>query len=313
MHVHVKYCVMNLLFVSCLFFGYNGAIVMHCYLCHKPLHYFFTKNSYRLYRCLSCGLVETELGVPYKQFVRKFYDSGYFLGDNSACAYKNYENDKPYIVANMRSVLSRIKLFKETGTLLDVGCAYGYFVELALKNGFDAYGFDPSQYAVSKAEPEIKKRIHKGTLSDVSYQKNFFDIVTMFDVFEHFDDPIADLQKVRVLLKGDGIIMIATGDTDSLAEKILKRRWTFYIPPQHLFFFNKKTITETLNRAGFEPVTFFRIGKWLSLSYVLHLAKTSSESRFASILIPIVETLHLGSFPLYLPLGDNMVVVARKK
>jgi hypothetical protein len=98
-----------------------------------------------------------------------------------------------------------------------------------------------------------------------------------------------------------------------LAARLLKRRWTFYIPPQHLFFFNKKTITETLKRAGFEPIAFFRIGKWVSLSYALHLAKTSSESRFASILIPIVETLHLGSLPLYLPIGDNMVVVARKK
>jgi len=285
---------------------------MNCYLCQKPLQYFFTKNSYRLYRCPSCGLVETKLGIPYKQFVRKFYDRGYFLGDNGAGAYKNYEKDKPYITANMRSVLSRIRLFKQKGMLLDVGSAYGYFVELTLQNGFDAYGFDPSSHAVSHVLKEVRNRIYQHSVSEASYKKQSFDVISMLDVFEHLSDPISDLKKLRSFLKDDGIIVIATGDTGSLAARFLKRRWTFYIPPQHLFFFNKKTITETLQRAGFVPLSFFRTGKWLSLSYVLHLAKTSGESGIASSLLNIVEALRLGSSPLYLSMGDNMVVIAKK-
>jgi len=257
-------------------------------------------------------LVQTNLGKPYDQFIKKFYNAGYFTGEDGAGAYQNYRGDKSYIIKNMEAVLARIKKIKPKGKLLDVGCAYGYFVELALKNGFDAYGFDPSSHAVSHVPKEVHNRIGQHLVSEVSYKKQSFDVISILDVFEHLSDPISDIKKLRSFLKNDGIIVIATGDTGSLAARLLQRRWTFYIPPQHLFFFNKKTITETLRRAGFAPLSFFRIGKWVSLSYVLHLASTSSESALAKFLLPIVEYLGLSRIPLYLSMGDNMVVIARK-
>ncbi|KKS88428.1 MAG: Methyltransferase type 12 [Microgenomates group bacterium GW2011_GWC1_43_11] len=285
---------------------------MKCYFCRRPLTYFFTKNGYRLFRCSMCGLVQTHLGKPYTQFLKDFYTTGYFTGDDGAGAYTNYAKDKPNIVKNMGVILERIKRIKPTGTLLDAGCAYGYFVELALTNGFDAYGFDPSAFAVSQVPTVLHKRIAQHAVSEVSYKKQSFDVISMLDVFEHLADPVVDLERLHKLLKDDGIIIIATGDTDSLAAKVLKRRWTFYVPPQHLFFFNKKTITQTLDKAGFAPILFFRIGKWLSLSYMLHLAQTTGESRVAAVFEKIIDALHLGSLPLYLPMGDNMVVIARK-
>lgn len=286
---------------------------MICYLCTSRLTLFIVKNGYRIYRCPRCGLLQTELGKPYWQFLKEFYTSGYFQGDIAKGAYKDYQEDKPFIARNMHTFFSRLLRVKQKGKLLDVGCAYGYGVELALKRGFDAYGFDPSPDAIAKSTPEVKHRIREGSITDVTYPEKTFDAITLFDVFEHLSDPIADLKKLATFLKDDGVVMIATGDTGSLAAKILKRRWTFYIPPQHLFFFNRETITETLKRAGLVPVTFFRIGKWLSLSYVLHLAQTTGESRVAALLTRLTHIFHLGPLPLYLPMGDNMVVIARKK
>ncbi len=286
---------------------------MLCYFCKAPTQFFIRKNGYNLYRCPQCTLIQTDLGKPYDRFIKEFYTGGYFTGDDGAGAYKNYQKDKANIVKNMESVLMQIKKLKPNGKLLDIGCAYGYFVELAVRNGFDACGCDPSTYAVSHASPAIQKRIRHGTLSDISYKRQSFDAISMLDVFEHLADPVGNLKKVKTLLKDDGIVLIATGNTDSLAAKILKRRWTFYIPPQHLFFFNTKTISDILSASGFVPVMFFRIGKFLSLSYILHLAKTSGESSIASFLERIVEFLRIGYIPLYLPMGDNMVVIARKK
>lgn len=239
-----------------------------------------------------------------------FYQQGYFNGQESCGAYVDYGKDKPLVTRNMRAVLSRLP--KKSGKLLDVGCAYGYLVELALQRGFDAYGMDASDYAVSQAAPLIQKRLRVGTLTTVSYPEHSFDVITLFDVIEHFSDPIADLKRLRSYLKPDGCIVITTGDTNSFLAKILRKRWTFYIPPQHLFFFHKKTLVTVLHRAGFTPVHAFRIGKWVSLSYALHLAKVSSYSRLAELVIPIVKTLRLGAIPLYLPLQDNMVIIAQR-
>lgn len=235
------------------------------------------------------------------------------MGDPTRSAYVNYERDKPYIVRNMKKFLSFIKPYKTEGRLLDVGCAFGYFVELALSHGYDARGIDPSSYALRKAQLLVgKKRVSEATIEAYKQPNGSYDIITMFDVFEHLKDPLSDMRKLHRMLKNDGIILIATGDTNSIAARILKRRWTFFIPPQHIFFFNRDNATKLLNNAGFTPIFWHRVGKWVSLGYVLHLARTTGESMIASWLYQRIQHTPFMRIPLYIPMHDNMVIVARK-
>ncbi|MDP1721727.1 MAG: class I SAM-dependent methyltransferase [Candidatus Gottesmanbacteria bacterium] len=267
-----------------------------------------------LQRCTLCGHICLSMDEEYRSFVDRYYRKEYFTGDQSRAAYENYEHDKPYIQANMRKFLRLISGFKPDGKLLDVGCALGFFVELSQRQGYDAHGIDPSDYAIKKAKKLVgSSLIEKCVLSDVSKRPKSFDVVTMFDVFEHLSDPGKDLETVHALLKDDGIVVIATGDTASIFAKILGRRWTFFSPPQHIHYFNRVNMATLLRKKGFEPVLWTRIGKWLSLRYVLHLARTGGESKIAEYLYRFVNILRLGELPLYLPVRDNMVVIARKK
>lgn len=287
---------------------------MTCYLCHANAVRFFTKNEYDLYRCESCGLVQTDLKKDYEKFVGEHYAKGYYTGDPRFSAYVSYREDKPLIVRNMKKFLAKVKKVKPQGRLLDVGCAMGYFVELALKAGYDAHGFDPSAYAIDHAKKNLLNgRVTRGTAATVTYPKKSFDVVSMFDVFEHLGDPKGDLVRVHEWLADDGVLIIATGNTKSMAAKLLGRKWTFYIPPQHLFFFNRTNLTTLLRGSGFEPVAWSKVGKWLSLQYVLHLARTTGESTAARFLYDLVRLMRVGRVPLYVPMGDNMIVVARKR
>lgn len=285
---------------------------MNCYLCKSPMREFLKKNGYEIYRCPSCGLKTTRLNTDYEQFVNRFYSQGYFTGAQKYGAYANYRDDKWFIVQNMKKFLKQIKRYKSSGKLLDVGCAMGFFVELALGNGYDAYGFDPSEYAAAYAKKSVDGRVRHATIQSVHYPEKSFDVITVFDVVEHLGDPQKDLRKLSNYLKDDGILLIATGNAGSLSAKVFRRRWPFYTPPQHLFYFTKKNFETLLRQSGFTPIYWFGIGKWLSLRYVLHLARSNSESRLAKILYPLVGALRLGSFPMYLSLRDNMMVVARK-
>ncbi len=285
---------------------------MKCYLCSTPKTFFLKKNGYDIYRCPACGLGETKLTVPYERFVQDFYSKGYFTGTASHGAYSNYAQDKPYITRTMRKFVSALLAVKSSGRLLDIGCAYGYFVEMAQSAGYDAYGIDASEHAASRAKSRLNGRIQHGTVETVSFPKKRFDLITMLDVVEHLGDPVKDLLKVSGLLSDKGFVLIATGDTQSVAAKRLNRRWTFYIPPQHLFFFNRQNLTTLLQKSGLEPVYWFRVGKWLSLQYVFHLARTTGESKIAQWLYPLMEKLPIGRIPLYLSMQDNMVVIARK-
>lgn len=277
------------------------------------MKFFIEKNGYTLYKCTSCGLVRTDLNRKYEEFVEEHYNRGYFTGDPTRSAYINYKDDKKFIVKNMEKFLRELRKYKPKGKLLDVGCALGFFVELTLKHGYDSYGFDPSSYAAAEAKKLVEpSRIKQGTIGSVSYPKKYFDVITLFDVFEHLGDPLKDMQKLSKFLKDDGVFVIATGNTNSVMAKVLKRRWTFYIPPQHLFFFNKHTMTDLLKKCSLVPVEWFKIGKWLSLRYVLHLARTTGESKIARGLYVLMSKLKAEHAPLYLPVGDNMVTIVRK-
>lgn len=296
-----------------------------CYLCRKPTQLFLHKNGYDVYACSACGLKSTTLTVPYAQFIKEFYTAGYFTQHHSDGAgftgvsfhgaYSNYAADKPYIKRTMgKFIAALIAIHPPPARLLDIGCAYGYFVEMALAAGYDAYGIDPSSHAATRAKQRLNVRIQEGTIGSVKFPRDIrFGIITMLDVVEHLADPRTDLRHVSRLLTDDGRVLIATGDTESRAAKLLGRRWTFYIPPQHLFFFNRKNFTTLLLESGLEPVRWFRVGKWLSLQYIFHLARTTGESGFAKWLYPLMEALPLGRIPVYLAMGDNMVVIAKKK
>lgn len=284
-----------------------------CYLCHSQTEFFLKKQGYKLYKCPSCGLITTEFHRNYLSFVQKFYSKGYFTGDPKYSAFSGYEKDKVCITRNLNKVLQKVRPYVPAqAKLLDAGCAMGYMVELAQSYGYKGYGFDPSTYALSRASASVSKYLKQATIDSASYPKHYFDVVTMTDIIEHVSDPIKNLKKIRNFLKPKGIVVIATGDTESLAAKILRKRWTFFIPPQHLIFMSKKNLKEILNKSGYKPLTWFRVGKWLSLEYILHLAQCDGEYPFASSMQKISNFLHIGGLELYLPMQDNMVVVARK-
>lgn len=276
------------------------------------MNFFLEKNGYSIYRCPKCGLKSTDLKQDYDTFVMQYYSQGYFTGEKEYGAYSDYQKDKWFITQNMNKFLSKIQQHKSSGKLLDVGCAMGFFVELALRHGFDAYGFDPSEFASDKAIERLDGHIKKGTIQTVHYLPKTFDVIVLFDVVEHLSDPTKDIKKLLSLLKDDGIMVFATGNSDSQTARILKRRWTFYSPPQHLHFFTPHTFSTLLKRMNLRIVERFSIGKWLSLRYVLNLARSNGESIIAQWLHSLSYHLRIGGIPLYLSMGDNMIIIAKK-
>lgn len=79
-------------------------------------------------------------------------------------------------------------------TALDVGCAKGFLVKALVDLGIDAYGIDPSEYAVAEAPPDVKDKLTLGVAQSLPYPDNKFDVVTCFDVLEHI--PETDVPKV---------------------------------------------------------------------------------------------------------------------
>lgn len=98
---------------------------------------------------------------------------------------------------------------RKNACLLDVGCAFGYFLKF-LEHRFQVYGVDISDYAVQQARALLSdaSRIKIFDIRDGIPFKEQFDLITAFDVMEHMEDPLRVLESFRLMLKPDGVLYL---------------------------------------------------------------------------------------------------------
>lgn len=82
-------------------------------------------------------------------------------------------------------------------TALDVGCAYGYGIDVLESFGYDAYGVDISEHSI-----RIAKKSHEADFvvcdvqKEVPFRKAVFDLVTCYGVLEHLLHPLQALKSM---------------------------------------------------------------------------------------------------------------------
>ena len=285
----------------------------NCIICHTKPEFAFQKHGYTILVCPHCGLYQTLLPGSYRQLLKTYYAKGYFTGSLNRAGYANYVADSSVIYRNAQGYLNLIDRHRLIGRrLLDVGCATGIFLQAARHRGFRVTGIDASKYAVNLAQKIFGHQVKLGTLSTVKFSPQSFDILTLFDVFEHLHDPLKDIRHCHQLLKTGGLLVINTGNTHSFLAKLEKARWHFFIPPQHLFFYSDTNLKQLLHLNGFKTLAVYNTGKYISLRYLWHLMRTINHSKLADILYRLFHNTFIGKFSVYLNLRDNMTIIAKK-
>lgn len=151
-------------------------------------------------------------------------------------------------------------------SLLDVGAYIGVFVEIAQKSGWQATGVEPSAWAVGEAK-QRGLNVIEGTMDAPELTGRQFDLVTLWDVIEHVEDPKGEILKAHGLLKPGGMLVMHTMNTDSLLAKVMGGRWPWYMA-MHVHFFSKRTLTRLMEDAGFDVKLARTEGRYLRLGYV---------------------------------------------
>jgi 2-polyprenyl-3-methyl-5-hydroxy-6-metoxy-1,4-benzoquinol methylase len=131
-------------------------------------------------------------------------------GDALVRAYT--ETEDPAYLENIRARyatsrynLNRVWKYVSPGNrLLDVGSYCGAFMKIAASRGLEVTGVEPSQWAAAMSKQVIEAPVIQGTLENVPMEKGLFDIITLWDVLEHFEDPASELRKISNLLTPDG-------------------------------------------------------------------------------------------------------------
>ena len=205
------------------------------------------------------------------------------------------------------------------GKLLDLGCNIGDFLHLAKKEGVEIYGIEPSVFAAEKAMNLFGIKVINDLVDNavMNLPDDFFDIVTLWDVIEHFLDPLDILCKVNKKMKKGAYICIATHNIDSQFSKITGS-WYPHLMYQHFYHFSDKTIKEMSSRAGYEVVKIEVFNKMWSIRFLLGLLKEFfPRNRFlcsiSDIGINLVTFLRIQNIIITIPVYNDMRVYARRK
>jgi 2-polyprenyl-3-methyl-5-hydroxy-6-metoxy-1,4-benzoquinol methylase len=163
--------------------------------------------------------------------------------------------------------------------VLDVGCGFGESLGYHVARGCDVYGVEADQN-IRRVVDKYGFKVHVGLFDDNVYEQSFFDFVTMDQVIEHVEDPIATLRGVARILKPGGVAILSTPNAHGWGARLFGNRWINWHSPYHLHCFTRNSMQLAAEQAGLvlEKVQTITNSDWLLYQWI-HLVTYPSPGK----------------------------------
>ena len=199
------------------------------------------KKTFSYVSCLNCSHVFASPRITdmYKYYVDKEDE--------------HYVSNSKFRRLTYKNVIDVIKNFKQTGEILELGSGMGDFIHSATESGFKCTGIEIDKHA-SNLSIKLGHNIFQSELKDfIKSNKVEFDIIVMMGVIEHLEYPSDTLDELNSILKKNGIIVLWTGDYDSVYSKLLKKKW-WYVIGQHIQLFSRKSLKYLFKKKSYKLI-----------------------------------------------------------
>ena len=262
----------------------------------------FKRYIYKNYlKCEKCGIVYLQnIGKNEKR-----YDKSYFFEEYKKQYGKTYLEDFNKISADSQKRANIINKFVKKGTALDIGCAYGPFLNV-MKNQYNCYGIDISEDAAEYVKKELGIKAIAGDFSLPDFIPAFdggkilkFDIITMWYVIEHFKNTGEVIEKAGSLINKAGMFAFSTPNMSGISGIYNKNKFLESSPSDHYTIWNISSAKHILSQFGFKVVKARCTGH--------------HPERFPLILQKILGFKILGFISRFLRLGDTFEIYALRK
>ena len=256
-----------------------------CCLCgserHRPfrlgrdrlLHH---PGRFPLVKCQQCGLVYQ---TPRPADLSPYYEGDYmcFGGSSKPFKFQPLTQRKRAFQPNpdiefygsaysYGEIVNAVVAGRHQGRLLDVGCGPGDFLYAAQQLGWEVVGVEPNPGAAQRAQARLSSK--PASVASVASQSNgtvvtgflqagmlpdaSFDLVTLWHVIEHLDDPVQTMREAHRLLKPGGLCIVQTPRLGSLESALFGPVWSGLDSPRHLTIFSRATLFGVMQKAGFQ-------------------------------------------------------------
>jgi SAM-dependent methyltransferase len=144
---------------------------------------------------------------------------------------------------------------RQSGTLLDLGCSSGSFLECMRSESWKLYGVEMSAEEARTAEARTGAQVFVGDVPDAPFAPESFDVITCFDVLEHMYEPRRVVAKVKDWLKPGGIFYVQVPNIDSAEGRVFGSYWHGLELPRHLFLYSPVSLKFLADSAGLTEVS----------------------------------------------------------
>jgi len=163
-----------------------------------------------------------------------------------------------------QKALSHLEIDGVKGRILDFGGGVGYFAQLALELGWDAYSLDVSEHAQKAAAIRLGSERSLSPDQLEAFGTGCCDVVTLWCVIAHVPDPLSVVRQALDLLKPGGTLLVTTPNfifQGALARALAKLDKPYdLVCRDHVLHFTPEALGQLLQKAGLEQWSFDYIG-----------------------------------------------------
>ncbi|MGA1226380.1 MAG: class I SAM-dependent methyltransferase [Tamlana sp.] len=246
----------------------------------KVKDYAVSGEEFQLIENPEYGFLETS-PQPLEDKLPEYYQSEDYISHTDS---KRNLFEKAYHLVRSISLRSKLNLINsfstENKTLLDVGCGTGDFLQKAQQSNWKVFGIEPNNEAREIANIKTKKAVY-GNDKLLNFEKQSFDVITLWHVLEHLTNLEMNVKQFYELLKPEGTLIIAVPNYKSFDALHYKNFWAAYDVPRHLWHFNKASISKLVSKQSFKVVKTKPM--WFDAFYVSLLSEKYKTGKMSFI------------------------------
>lgn len=234
---------------------------MNCYLCgHSPLETIRTKLRHDVQRnvlkCPSCSLTFLE---PKEMNADQFYGHDYrgvytpVIGE----VLDSRETHDMYLPFQQARIDRLGELVKPDARILDIGCSAGHFLTAIKPLVRECVGIEFNRENAAFVNNELGVKCYTEPIEQTDLEKESFDLITMYQMFEHVLDPLPFLRSLLPYLKPTGSICIEVPNIDEALISVYDSKpfADFSFREPHAFYYSPKTLPMMAEKAGYKGTT----------------------------------------------------------
>lgn len=173
---------------------------------------------------------------------------------------------------------------QKSDKVLEIGFGEGKFLRGLRKKDYSVSGVEHSEYARDRMKKILGEKNIYGDVESVSEK---FEVVVMYHVLEHIDNPASYVKKVLKVLSPQGRLVVRVPNINSWEAELAGSSWYHLDYPNHKTLFSEAGLVKMFEDVGYKSISsrnFFgeyrqvmgysilakldiKINKWLMVGY----------------------------------------------